>query len=120
MDLQALQKEFNSKRDRLIALLTSVSEGVLRTKYPDAKNVSEHLCHIADILGGNATLEEKRRGGATIRSVFHKEGFQDWPGPKLYKMWHQDTEELYNLSTIYSESKYKGVVTEQDSGADGV
>jgi len=120
MNLKALQEEFKIKQGRLIDLLASVSDGVLRTEYPHAKNISELFRQIANILGSDSTLEEKRGYAGSIRSAFHKDGFQDWPGPENYVTWDEDTEELYDLSTIYSERKYIGVVTEQTSGADGV
>ena len=116
MRSNSTKKEFQSKQERFISLCLLISRVVLQTDYPYAKNVSAILSEAAGILVNSDSVIEKREAAGSVRHLFHKDGIGDWPGPKEHDSWDNDLNQLYDLSTIYAEIKYKEFFTEQDSG----
>jgi hypothetical protein len=103
--------EFEAKRSRLITLAESIASVVHRTDYWDSASVSKTLNEAATILKSSAPLEDKRSAGARIRGLFHKEGFHDYPPQNGFEDWDSAMDELFSLSTIYAETRYRSFVS---------
>ncbi len=104
-----LRQEFDEKVKRLVNLCRKVADGVLLTNYNYSKNVRDVLLDVAEILVSEKDVDAKKLACGSIRHLFHKEGFHEGPGPKNYKDWDNDLDELYDLSTIFNELKYQSV-----------
>src|SRR5690349_10925108 len=102
-----LKQEFLRKQMILITLCEKIAEAITRTEYPYASNVRACLLEGSEVFKSISSLDEKRAAGGSIRGLFHKEGFNDYPGPPDYPNWEAEVHELYNLSWLYAESKYK-------------
>jgi hypothetical protein len=59
-------------------------------------------------------LDDKRSAGGSIRSLFHKDGFHEYSAPAGFPSWNSDLHELFDLSSLYAESKYSSLFAEQD------
>jgi len=85
----------------------------MRTEYRNANEVQKILHDAAQIFEENAPLDDKRLAQRSIRNLFHKEGFHEYPGPVDLPSWDSDTSELFELTSLYSEAKYKIIYAEQ-------
>jgi hypothetical protein len=108
-----LKQEFFQKQTRLITLCEKIAEAVTQTEYLYATNVRTCLLEESKVLKGISSLDDKRAAGGSIRSLFHKEGFHEYSGPPDYSKWKVEVDELYNLSWLYAESKYRELHAEQ-------
>jgi hypothetical protein len=107
-----LKQEFLRKQMRLIALCEKIAQAVTQTEYPYASNARACLLQESVVIKDDSSLDDKRASGGSIRSLFHKEGFYEYPGPPDYPNWEAEVDELYNLSWLYAESKYRELYSE--------
>jgi hypothetical protein len=114
-----LSDEFQAKRQRLIYLCRTIADAVMRTDYRNAKEVQVLLLEAGLIIEESTTIDDQRSAGGSIRSLFHKEGFHEYPGPVDFPSWDSDLSELFDLSSLYAEAKYKKLYAEHDNQGDG-
>ena len=108
-----LKQEFLQKQTRLVTLCGKIAEAVIQTEYRYASNIRSCLLEESNVLKCISSLEDKRAAGGSIRSLFHKEGFHEYPGPPDYTKWEAEVNELYNLSWLYAETKYRELHAER-------
>ncbi|MBI3853693.1 MAG: hypothetical protein HY298_25900 [Verrucomicrobia bacterium] len=99
--------ELRAKEERLRALCTKVAEALRDSDDPYAKQIARDFQPIIDTLDPVSDLELKREAGRHIRDQFHKEGIQDRCPSAWQKVdWDLLVSELFDLSTLYVESRY--------------
>jgi hypothetical protein len=107
--------EFDLKRIALIVACRRIGIAVLDTSYSCKTAVSNCLLRVADTLDSEATFDTKKDVTNSLRSLFHKEGFHEYPAPPSCPTWDNDTNLIFDYSTIYVESRYNAA--EQDAAA---
>jgi hypothetical protein len=101
-------KTFDSDRRALAAACLRVANVVLRGPFPDAVRFAGQLREVAAVLEVGA-WEAQASAAASLRGWFHRDGVSDWPDPPGAPDWTDDLKTLWELSTIYVESRYADV-----------
>ncbi|MDN8615680.1 hypothetical protein [Variovorax ginsengisoli] len=70
---------------------------------------SRHLWNVVSTLRQATDWEAQAQAASSIRTLFHRDGINDRPPPAGAATWDRDIALLWDLSTIYVESKYRDV-----------
>ena len=71
------------------------------------------LQDVAGVLRGPSSWEAQARAAASLRGLFHRDGLDDRPPPVGSTGWDEDLKTLWDLSTIYVESRYGEVAAKR-------
>ena len=99
---------FDTDRRALVAACTRVADAVPRGPSPDATRFSVYLREVAEALEAGS-WDAQASAAASLRGWFHQDGVTDWPDPPGALSWTDDLKMLWDLSTIYVESRYAEV-----------
>lgn len=111
--MTTIEQRFATERDALAAACDRVAKYVLATQYPDRMAVSRHLAAAGAALNRDRPWEEQASAAASLRSLFHKDGFAEWPEPPNCQTWDADLRMLWDLSTIFVEARYREVAAKR-------
>ncbi len=111
--MATLDETFAADRSALAAACERVSEGVLATQYPSRALVSERLRLVAAMLHPDRPWEKQASAAASLRGLIHCDGFAEWPDPPKCHTWNADLRLLWDLSTIFVETRYREIAAQQ-------
>jgi len=101
------EERFAADRDVLTEVCRRVA-GLLVTQHRD-RAVSRQLELVADALSPDRPWEEQANAAASLRGLFHRDDFTDQPAPPNCDTWEADLRALWDLSTIFVETRYREV-----------
>lgn len=101
-------QSFDADRQALAAACMRAADAAPRGPFPDATRFALHLREVAEVLEAG-TWERQASAAAGLRGWFHRDGVTDWPDPPGALRWTEDLRTLWDLSTIYAESRYSEV-----------
>lgn len=70
---------------------------------------TKQLRQVAAVLRDTSDWDAQARAAASLRGLFHRDGLDDRPPPADARNWDEDLKTLWDLSTIYVETKYCAV-----------
>ena len=110
-----IAENFDADRRALIAACGRVATAALHSQFPAAARLSTSLREVAETLEVG-TWKVQASAAASLRGWFHRDGVADWPVPPGAPNWTEDLKSLWDLSTIYVESRYAQVARARSTG----
>lgn len=106
-----IEERFDGERVRLLEACERVALA-LGSSDPASRS---QLGAIASTLRGPSDWESQARAAASVRGLFHRDGLDDRPPPVGAATWDEDLKMLWDLSTIYVETRYGAVAAKHSS-----
>ena len=103
----SIQTELRAKEARLQSICSKVARSLCNSADLYSKQIAEKFELISETLLSSSEIKQKQEAARQIRACFHKEGVQDrCPSAIMKSDWDKLVNELFDLSTIYVESRY--------------
>ena len=106
---------FDADRRALVGACLRIADAALRGPVPRAPQFAAHVRGVAEALQ-SGTWEVQASAAASLRSWFHRDGVTDSPAPPGAPNWDDDLRTLWDLSTIYVESRYGDIARARSAG----
>ena len=106
-----IESQFLVNKDALLGACERVATAL-------GDNVSSRLLwNVASTLRQATDWETQAQAASSIRGLFHRDGINDRPPPAGAATWDKDVALLWDLSTIYVESRYREVANARADGS---